>query len=106
MARDYLKLAYWMAPSSARLDELVERSANDAARLSQIHQLVRQSWGTCLVYEKIVGPNPRTIMLGFSMLAGSPLWYFLGEAVLLNAVLTASVVHHNRVGRRLVAELA
>jgi hypothetical protein len=105
MARDYLKLAYWMAPNSARLDALVEETAGDPQRLARIHDTVRQSWRANLVFEKIVGPNPRTIMLGLSMLAGSPLWYFLGEAVLLNAILVASVMHHNRVGRRLVAQL-
>ena len=59
-----------------------------------------------LAYEKLVGPNPRTILCGVSMLAGSPLWYFLGEAVLLNLILVASVRHHNTVQRRLVERLA
>ena len=40
------------------------------------------------------------------MLAGSPLWYFLGEAVLLNLLLAASIVHHNKVGRMLVERLS
>ena len=105
MARDYLKLAYWMAPSAARLDELAAAAADDLPARARMHELVRRSWRANLVFEKIVGPNPRTIMLGVSMLAGSPLWYFLGEAVLLNLVLAASIVRHNRVGRRLVEAL-
>lgn len=105
MARDYLKLAYWMAPSTARLDALAEAAADDGAARARMHELVRRSWRACLVFEKIVGPNPRTIMLGLSMLAGSPLWYFLGEAVLLNLVLAASIGHHNRIGRRVAEEL-
>ena len=56
--------------------------------------------------EMAVGPNPRTLILGAAMLAGSPLWYFLGELVLLNAILVLSVIHHNRVGRALVTRLA
>jgi hypothetical protein len=59
-----------------------------------------------LIYEKLVGPNPRTILLGVSMLIGSPLWFFLGEAVLLNLILAASVTHHNTVQCRLVERLA
>jgi hypothetical protein len=39
-------------------------------------------------------------------LAGSPLWFFLGEIVLLNALLVLSVIHHNRVGRALVTHLS
>jgi len=105
MARDYLKLAYWMAPSSARLDALVDEAAGDSRRLARIRRIVRRSWGTALVYEKLVGPNPRTILCGVSMLIGSPLWYFLGEALLLNLILGVSVLHHNAVGRKLVERL-
>ena len=106
MARDYLKLAYWRAPWSARLDRVVDEAAGDRRRLARMRRMVRASWRTALVFEKAVGPNPRTIMLGASMLAGSPLWYFIGEVVLLNAILAASMVHHNRIERRLVERLA
>jgi len=105
-ARGYLDLAGWMAPWSARVDRLVEAAADDEARLGEIRLLVRGSSRASLAYEKVVGPNPRTILLGVSMLAGSPLWYFLGEAVLLNLVLAASIVHHNKVGRMLAERLA
>ena len=106
LARDYLKLAYWMAPWSARLDTLVAEAASDPRRLARIRRLVRRTSRLSLAYEKLVGPNPRTIMLGASMLAGSPLWYFIGEAVVLNLILAASVAHHNAVGRKLVERLA
>jgi hypothetical protein len=106
MARDYLKLAYWMAPWSARLDTLVDEAAGDDARAVRIRRLVRRASRRSLIYEKLVGPNPRTIMLGASMLAGSPLWYFIGEAILLNLILATSVAHHNAVQRRLVERLA
>lgn len=106
LARFYLKAASWMAPWSARLDALVEDAAGESRRSARIRRLVRRSSRRSLAYEKLVGPNPRTIMLGASMLAGSPLWYFLGEAVLLNLILAASVVHHNTLQRRLVERLA
>ena len=105
-ARFYLKAASWMAPWSGRLDALVEDAAGDSRRSARIRRLVRRSARLSLTFEKLVGPNPRTIMLGASMLAGSPLWYFLGEAVLLNLILAASVAHHNALQRRLVERLA
>ena len=106
LARFYLKAASWMAPWSGRLDTMVEDAAGDNHRLTRIRRLVRGSARRSLAYEKLVGPNPRTIMLGISMLAGSPQWYFLGEAVLLNLLLAASVAHHNALQRRLVERLA
>ena len=106
MARDYLKLAYWMAPWSAQLDALVDGAAANSRRQARIRRLVRRSSRVSLIYEKLVGPNPRTIMLGISMLLGSPLWYFIGETILLNLILAASVAHHNAVQRRLVERLA
>jgi hypothetical protein len=105
LARVYLKVAESMAPSASGLDALVEDAAGDPRRRSRISRLVRRAWRRSLVYEKLVGPNPRTIMLGASMLAGSPLWFFLGEVVLLNLILAASVAHHNAVGRQLVERL-
>ena len=106
LARGYLKLAYWMAPWSGRIDALVDAAAGDEVRVAEIRELVRQSSRVSLLYEKLVGPNPRTIILGVSMLLGTPLWYLLGEAILLNLVLVASVVHHNKVGGMLVERLA
>jgi hypothetical protein len=106
LARFYLKAAAWMAPWSARLDSVAQEAAGDSHRSARIRGLVRRTARLSLTYEKLVGPNPRTIMLGASMLAGSPLWYFLAEAVLLNLILAASVVHHNALQRRLVERLA
>ena len=39
------------------------------------------------------------------MLAGSPLWFFLAEAVVLNLILVLSVRHHDTVTRELVARM-
>jgi hypothetical protein len=106
MARDYLRLANWMAPWAARLDQLVDQASADPRRTEMIRVRVRDTWRQALMFEKLVGPNPRTIILGLGMLAGSPLWFFLGEIVLLNAILVLSVRHHNAIGRKLVEALA
>jgi len=105
LARDYLKLGYLISPWAARLDAQVDAAAGDSLRLARIRRVVRRSWRVSLTYEMVIGPNPRTIVLGASMLAGSPLWYFLVVAVLLNAVLVVSIAHHNAVGRRVVERL-
>lgn len=103
--RFYIRVAYRMAPWSSRLDALVDKASGDPARLAAIRAQVRSTSKTSLAYEKLLGPNPRTIILGLAMLAQSPVWYFLAEIVLLNALLLASVVQHNAAQRRLVAAL-
>jgi hypothetical protein len=54
----------------------------------------------------VLGANPRTILLGLSMLAGSPLWFFVIEATVLNIVLVAGIVAQRDACRRLVALIA
>lgn len=105
MARDYLRLAELMSPSARRLDAIVEAAAGDEWRTKRIRRLVRRASRRSLALQKAVGPNPRTLILGASMALGSPLWFFLAEAVALNVLLAVSVAHHNEVGRRLVARL-
>jgi hypothetical protein len=105
MARLYLWLASAMSPSVAGIDRELEAAVGDPARTALIRRLARRASRRSLLFEKAIGPNPRTIILGLSMLLGSPLWFFLTEAVLLNLILLMSVRHHNRVARRLAARL-
>jgi hypothetical protein len=67
---------------------------------------IRQASRASLTFQKALGANPRTILLGCSMIAGTPLWYFLIEGVALNGVLAISVAYHNTVERRLYAALS
>lgn len=105
MARDYLRLGQAMTPYSARIDAQVEAAISDPPRLARIQRLVRRSSRRSLAFQKAVGPNPRTIILGISMALGSPLYFFLAECVLLNLLLALSVRHHNARGRRLAERL-
>jgi hypothetical protein len=105
MARLYLELPDKMTPWAGRLDRLVEAATGDPVRRRRIRRLARRSFPLALRYQKLVGPNPRTLILGASMALGSPLWFFLAEAVLLNLVLIASVRHHDGIARRLVERL-
>ena len=104
--RGYLALAASMSPYSPPLDRAIQEAAGDPARLAEVRRRVRQASHGSLLFQKALGANPRTILLGLSMLADSALWYFLIEAIALNGVLAISVVHHNRVEKRLLAQLA
>ena len=105
MARDYLRLANAMTPHAGRIDDAVEAALGDSRRTKRNRRLCRRAVRKSLFFQKALGPNPRTILLGANMAFGSPLYYLLAEIVLLNLLLVASVRHHNRVGRRLVRAL-
>jgi hypothetical protein len=73
--------------------------------LDHIPAAVRDEAPPLLFLCKLLGPNPRAIVLGLSMLAGGPLWYFIYQAVVLNMLLVVSVVRHNRAAQRIVTRL-
>ncbi len=97
----YLALASGLTPHALAIDAAVAASAGDAARRDAIRKAVRKEAGPLLMLCKVLGPNPRAIVLGLSMLAGSPLWYFVIYGAALNLVLVGSVILHNRAARRL-----
>jgi len=101
--RGYLALGESMAPYSAPLDGLL--AAADGPRLSKMRERLRQASGGSLWFQKALGANSRTVILGLSMIAGTPLWYFLIEALALNGVLAISLAYQNKVERHLLAEL-
>jgi hypothetical protein len=106
VVRGYLLLGESMAPCSAPLDRLIETASGDADRQADMRLRIRRASRASLTFQKALGANPRTILLGCSMIAGTPLWYFLIEGVALNGVLAISVAYHNTVERRLYAALS
>ena len=56
-------------------------------------------WCNCLA------TNPRMLLLFVVLLLGQPLWYFVVEVTLLNAVLIYVLIRHDRVFRSLLARL-
>jgi hypothetical protein len=103
--RGYLALGSRLAPHAAAIDELLERAAADEDRRAAASRRIGEASRRSLLLQKALGANPRTILLGCSMLAGTPLWFFLIEAVVLNVVLLISLADHNAVERRLLADL-
>ncbi|WP_296678563.1 CDP-alcohol phosphatidyltransferase family protein [Novosphingobium sp.] len=102
----YLAVASGMTPHALRIDAAVEAARGDPARLRAIADAVRAEAPPLLRLCKILGPNPRAVVLGLSMLAGSPLWYFLYQAVALNVLLAISVRAHNASAQRIAARIA
>lgn len=102
----YLRLAAGMSPNALRIDAAVTKAmANDPVRLAQIRAEVQREQRPLLVMLRYLGPNPRAILLGLSMIAGSPLWYFLYLSVALNLLLMLSVRLHDAAAGRVVSRL-
>jgi hypothetical protein len=106
LVRAYLALGEGMAPYSARLDRIVGEASGDERRLAEVRLRIREASRGSLLLQKALAANPRTILLGLCMMAGSSLWYFVIEAVALNVLLLVSIAYHNGVERRLVAALS
>lgn len=92
----YLKLAQRTGPRSEALDAAIAGAADDAQALARVRQAVRDASAALLPPTPLLGANYRTIGLGLSMLAGSPLWYFLYEAAALNLLLLGSILRAAR----------
>lgn len=101
----YLALASGMTPHALKVDEAVAAAGGDPARLAEIRAAARAEAPPLLLLCKVLGPNPRAIVLGLSMLAGSPLWYFLYQSIVLNAVLVVSVFAHNAAAKRIAQKI-
>jgi len=102
----YLRLAAGMSPNALRIDAAVTRAmADDAALLARIRAEVQREQRPLLALLRYLGPNPRAVLLGFSMIAGSPLWYFIYLSVALNLLLALSVRLHDAAAGRVVARL-
>ncbi len=101
----YLNVATGMTPHALRIDAAVAAAKGNQARLDQIAATVRGASPPLLLLCKVLGPNPRAIVLGLSMFAGTPLWYMLYQSVLLNALLVLSVTMHNAAARRIAARI-
>ena len=106
LADVYLRLSAGMTPHAQQIDRAVADAQHDPAALVRIRTAVRGEAGPLLRLEKLLGPNPRAIVLGLSMLARSPLYYLLYQSVVLNALLVLSIRRHNAAARRVAAHIS
>jgi len=99
----YMYVAGKFAGNTPLIDAAVAAAQNDPARLAAIQTAARAEAPRLLGILKILGPNPRAIVLGLSMFAGSAAWYFLWLIVGLNLLLVVSIAMHNAAARRILA---
>jgi phosphatidylglycerophosphate synthase len=102
----YLNFANGLTPHALAVDAAVDAAKGDPARLSAIRAAVEAEATPLLRICKVLGPNPRALLLGASMLAGSPLWYFIYQAVILNLLMVVSVRMHNAAAQRIARRIA
>jgi hypothetical protein len=106
----YLTMASNMTPHALKIDAAVAAAQADPARLETIRAAVKAQAPHLLFICKVLGPNPRALVLGLSMLIGGAGWhgalyYFIYQAIVLNAVLVISVYAHNAAARRISAQI-
>lgn len=108
IAQGYLYLAAGMTPHARTIDNAVgdAMAAQDSGRLGSIRAEVARRQKPLLNFLKLLGPNPRAIVLGLAMIAGSPVWYFFYQAVALNVLLAISVILHNRAATHTASRIA
>lgn len=102
----YLSLASGMTPDALKVDAAVEAAEGDPGALERIVDVVRAETLPLMPILKVLGPNPRAILLGISMLAGSSLYYFAYQSIVLNGLMIYSVARHNTAARRIAAKIA
>ncbi|HVQ09301.1 MAG TPA: CDP-alcohol phosphatidyltransferase family protein [Allosphingosinicella sp.] len=101
----YVWLSNRMTPSANPIDAALAKAEDDPRETGRIRQLVRDAFAPGLVLTKLLGANPKTFLMGASMLAGSPLYYFLAMIFGVNLILLVSILYHRKVAARLAAAL-
>jgi phosphatidylglycerophosphate synthase len=92
----YLVIGEKMTGRGANLSEMHQRYSQDAKKLSRFRNLVVQHVQPTLGPLSMLGANHRTIVLGLSMLAGSPIYFFAYELIALNIVLLLTISHYKQ----------
>ena len=101
----YMRLAAGLTPRAAQIDAAVSAASGDADKLARIRTIIGEERRPLLPLLKIMGPNPRAIVLGLGMIAGSPLWFFVYQALVLNVLMAVSLVLHDRAAQRIGTRL-
>jgi len=106
IGRAYVAMASVLSGGAGPIDRLVAAAQEDPVERDRIAGLAKRAGRRTLPAQIALGANPRTILLGISMIAGSPAWFFLFEVSVLNLVLVASILQQRGSSRRLAALIA
>ena len=105
-ARLYVAIAAATNPHSDRIEALIARADAQPDGRERVNAICRSTQHFPLKVQTLLGPNIRTVALGISMLAGSPLWYFLFELVPLNLLLLWSKRLQRRADLQIIEHLS
>ena len=105
-ARLYVAIAAATNPHSDRIEALIARADAQPDGRERVNAICRSTQHFPLKVQTLLGPNIRTVALGASMLAGSPLWYFLFELVPLNLLLLWSKRLQRRADLQIIEHLS
>lgn len=87
LASGYLGLVRLFMPKNAR----IERALADPMCRERLVPAIRAAGPQAFSGSTLLGANYRTLALGASMLAGSPIWYFLLELLVLNLLFVMAI---------------
>lgn len=103
--RLYVAMAAASDPLGDRIDALIARTESRPEGREEVSRACREAARAPLRTQTLLGPNLRTVALGLSMAAGSPLWFFLFELVPLNLLLWWSQRLQRRADRTIIERL-
>lgn len=105
LARLYVVLASAGAATDEKIDALVAKASRKPGGEERARRVVREFGRATLRLQILLGANLRTVALGISMAAGTPIWFFLFEILPLNLLFAWSSVAQRRCDRAIVARL-
>jgi hypothetical protein len=100
----YMYVGGKFATNTPLIDEAVDEAQTDPARLEVIRTAARKEAPKLLAILRVLGPNPRAVLLGLSMLAGSPVVFLLADRG-AQSTLKASIRMHNEAALRILAAI-
>jgi phosphatidylglycerophosphate synthase len=95
----YIFIGEIFAPGGRKVDAIVE--ASSAPERIALSEIIRRETLPVIRSTYLLSANYRTIVLGASMLGGSPLYFFIFEAAFLSLVLIVSIGTAARATRRI-----
>jgi hypothetical protein len=105
LARLYVAMASAGAATDERIDALIAKASRKPGGEERARRVSRELGRFPLRLQILLGANLRTVALGLSMAAGSPIWFFIFEIAPLNLLFAWSVLAQRRCDRAVIARL-
>lgn len=105
LAASYLRVSSLLTAGTEPVDRLVAALPPGSIERRRIASAAREAGRRTLPPQIALGANSRTVLLGLSMIAGHPMWFFLIEITLLNGLLAASLAQQRASSRGLLRQV-